>query len=89
MSPAPPPIRRRTRWCCRSMKGSQIQALGGTQPGLPLKLDCSGIMTHDYKRPGKTTLFAALDVLDGTMIARGMQRHRHEGFIRVPNAVER
>jgi len=46
-------------------------------------------MTHDYKRHGTTTLFAALDVLDGTVIGRNMQRHRHQEFIRFLNAVER
>jgi hypothetical protein len=46
-------------------------------------------MTHDYKRHGTTTLFAALNVLEGTMIGRCMQRHRHEEFIRFLNAVER
>ncbi len=46
-------------------------------------------MTHDYKRHGTTTLFAALNVLDGTVIGRCMQRHRHAEFIRFLNAVER
>jgi hypothetical protein len=46
-------------------------------------------MTHDYKRHGTTTLFAALSVLDGTVIGRCMQRHRHSEFIRFLNAVER
>jgi hypothetical protein len=45
-------------------------------------------MTHDYKRNGTTTLFAALDVLDGTVIGRCMQRHRHQEFIRFLNAIE-
>ena len=68
---------------------SQIQALDRTQPGLPLKLGKAGTMTHDYKRHGTTTLFAALDVLEGTVISRCMQRHRHQEFIRFLNAVER
>jgi len=68
---------------------SQIQALDRTQPGLPLKPGRCGTMTHDYKRNGTTTLFAALNVLDGTVIGRCMQRHRHEEFIRFLNAVER
>jgi len=68
---------------------SQIQALDRTQPGLPLKTGCCGTMTHDYKRHGTTTLFAALNVLEGTVIGRCMQRHRHEEFIRFLNAVER
>ncbi len=68
---------------------SQIQALDRTQPGLPLKRGRAGTMTHDYVRHGTTTLFAALNVLDGTVIGRCMQRHRHAEFIRFLNAVER
>jgi len=67
---------------------SQIQALDRTQPGLPLKRGRCGTMTHDYKRNGTTTLFAALNVLDGHVIGRCMQRHRHQEFIRFLNAVE-
>ena len=67
---------------------SQIQALDRTQPGLPLKKGRAGTMTHDYKRHGTTTLFAALNVLDGTVIGRNMQRHRHHEFIRFLNAIE-
>jgi len=68
---------------------SQIQALDRTQPGLPLKPGRCATMTHDYKRHGTTTLFAALNLLDGTVIGRCMQRHRHEEFIRFLNDVER
>jgi len=68
---------------------SQIQALDRTQPGLPLKRGKCGTMTHDYKRNGTTTLFAALNILDGTVIGRCMNRHRHQEFIRFLNAVER
>jgi transposase len=68
---------------------SQIQALDRTQPGLPLKPGRCGTMTHDYQRHGTTTLFAALDVLQGKVIGRCMQRHRHEEFIRFLNAVDR
>ena len=68
---------------------SQIQALDRTQPGLPMKKGRAGTMTHDYKRNGTTTLFAALNVLDGSVIGRNMQRHRHQEFIRFLNAVER
>ena len=68
---------------------SQIQALDRTQPGLPLKPGRCGTMTHDYKRHGTTTLFAALNVPEGTVIGRCMQRHRHEEFIRFLNTVER
>jgi transposase len=68
---------------------SQIQALDRTQPGLPLKPGRCGTMTHDYQRHGTTTLFAALNVLDGRVIGRCMQRHRHGEFIRFLNAIER
>ena len=68
---------------------SQIQALDRTQPGLPLKPGKCGTMTHDYKRNGITTLFAALDVLDGTVIGRCMHKHRHQEFIRFLNTIER
>ena len=54
-----------------------------------MKKGRAGTMTHDYKRHGTTTLFAALNVLDGTVIGRCMQRHRHEEFIRFLNAIER
>jgi len=67
---------------------SQIQALDRTQPGLPLKPGKCGTMTRDYKRNGTTTLFAALNVLDGTVIGRCMKRHRHQEFIRFLNAVK-
>jgi transposase len=67
---------------------SQIQALDRTQPGLPMKKGRAGTMTHDYKRHDTTTLFAALNVLDGTVIGRNMQRHRHQEFIRFLNTVE-
>jgi transposase len=68
---------------------SRIQALDRTQPGLPLKRGRCGTMTHDYKRNGTTTLFAALDVAEGRVIGRCMQRHRHQEFIRFLNAIER
>jgi transposase len=68
---------------------SQIQALDRTQPGLPMKRGRAGTMTHDYKRNGTTTLFAALDVLDGKVLGRCMQRHRHQEFIRFLNTVEK
>jgi transposase len=67
---------------------SQIQALDRTQPGLPLKKGRAGTMTHDYKRNGTTTLFAALNVLEGKVIGRCMQQHRHQEFIRFLNAIE-
>jgi len=68
---------------------SQIQALDRTQPGLPMKKGRCATMTHDYKRHGTTTLFAALDILEGKVIGRCMQRHRHQEFIRFLNAIER
>jgi transposase len=67
---------------------SQIQALDRTQPGLPMKKGRCDTLTHDYIRHGTTTLFAALNVLEGKVIGRCMQRHRHQEFIRFLNAVE-
>ena len=61
---------------------SQIQALDRTQPSLPLKKGRCATMTHDYKRNGTTTLFAALSMLDGKIIGDCMPRHRHQEFIR-------
>src|SRR5213592_3295192 len=61
---------------------SQIQALDRTQPGLPLKKGRCGTLTHDYKRNGTATLFAALNVLDGKVIGQCSGRHRHQEFLR-------
>jgi transposase len=61
---------------------SQIQALDRTQPGLPIKKGRCGTMTHDYKRNGTTTLFAALDVLQGRVIGQCYERHRHQEFLK-------
>ena len=61
---------------------SQVQALDRTQPGLPMKKGRCGTMTHDYKRHGTTTLFAALSMLDGKVIEDCMPRHRHQEFTR-------
>lgn len=61
---------------------SQIQALDRTQPGLPIKKGRCGTMTHDYKRNGTTTLFAALSMLDGKVISACMDRHRHQEWIK-------
>ncbi len=66
---------------------SQIQALDRTQPGLPIKKGRAGTMTHDYKRNGTTTLFAALNVLDGKVIGDCMPRHRHQEFLRFMRSV--
>ena len=68
---------------------SSVQALDRTQASLPMVKGRGQTMTHDYKRHGTTTLFAALSLLDGTVIGRCMQRHRHFEFIRFLNAVER
>jgi transposase len=61
---------------------SQIQALDRTQPGLPLKKGRAQTMTHDYKRNGTTTLFAALNTLDGRVMATCMERHRHQEWLK-------
>lgn len=61
---------------------SQIQALDRTQPGLPLKKGRCGTMTHDYKRHGTTTLFAALEMASGKLIGRCMKRHRHQEWLK-------
>lgn len=61
---------------------SQIQALDRTQPGLPMKRGRCGTMSHDYKRHGTTTLFAARNVLEGTVIGHCMPRHRHQEFLK-------
>jgi len=67
---------------------SQIQALERTQPGLPMREGRAATATHDYERHGTTTLFAALNVLDGMVLGRCMQRHRHQEFVRFLNVVE-
>jgi transposase len=68
---------------------SQIQALDRTQPGLPLKKGRCGTMTHDYKRNGTTTLFAALDVLEGRVIGQCHDRHRHQEFLKFLRVLDR
>ena len=68
---------------------SQIQALQRTQPGLPMKKGRCGTMTHDYTRHGTTTLFAALNVLDGRVIGECMARHRHQEFLRFLRRLDR
>ena len=68
---------------------SQIQALDRTQPGLPMKKGRAGTMTHDYKRHGTTTLFAALDVATGQVIGQCMKRHRHQEWLRFLRAIDR
>ena len=66
--------------CCDEK--SQIQALDRTQPGLPLKRGRAGTMTHDYKRNGTATLFAALNTFDGKVISLCQERHRHQEWLR-------
>lgn len=68
---------------------SQIQALDRTQPSLPLKRGRAGTMTHDYKRNGTTTLFAALDILKGEVIGQCMKQHRHQEFLRFLRTIDR
>jgi transposase len=67
---------------------SQIQALDRTQPGLPLKKGRCGTMTHDYKRNGTATLFAALNTLDGTVISMCDDRHRHQAWLRFLRVID-
>jgi transposase len=68
---------------------SQIQALDRTQASLPIKPGRAGTMTHDYKRNGTTTLFAALDVLTGVVIAQCLPRHRHTEFLKFLRTIDR
>ena len=68
---------------------SQIQALDRTQPSLPMTKGRAGTMTHDYKRYGTTTLFAALDVATGTVLGTCMKRHRHQEFLRFLRVIHR
>ena len=73
--------------CCDEK--SQVQALDRTQPGLPLKKGRAATMTHDYKRHGTTTLFAALNVLDGQVIAQCQERHRHTEWLKFLKQIDR
>ena len=67
---------------------SQIQALDRTQPGLPIKKGRCGTMTHDYKRNGTATLFAALNTLDGTVISMCDDRHRHQEWVKFLRVID-
>jgi transposase len=67
---------------------SQIQALDRTQPGLPLKKGRGATMTHDYKRNGTATLFAALNTLDGTVIGMCQERHRHQEWLKFLRVID-
>src|SRR5487761_2171445 len=73
--------------CCDEK--SQVQALDRTQPGLPMKKGRASTMTHDYKRNGTTTLFAALSVLDGKVISTCQQRHRHDEWLKFLKKIDR
>jgi transposase len=73
--------------CCDEK--SQVQALDRTQPGLPIKQGRAQTMTHDYKRNGTTTLFAALNVLDGKVIGQCQQRHTHTEWLKFLRQIER
>jgi len=68
---------------------SQIQALDRTQPSLPMKRGRAGTMTHDYKRNGTTTLFAALNTLDGSVVGQCLPRHRHQEFLKFLRTLDR
>ncbi len=68
---------------------SQIQALDRTQPSLPMTKGRAGTMTHDYKRNGTTTLFAALDVATGAVIGRCLPKHRHTEFLSFLRTIDR
>jgi transposase len=68
---------------------SSVQALDRTQPSLPMKKGRAGTMTHDYKRNGTTTLFAALNVLTGAVIGQCLPRHRHEEFLKFLRMIDR
>jgi transposase len=68
---------------------SQMQALDRTQPGLPMKKGRCGTMTHDYKRNGTTTLFAALNTLNGSVIQTCQPKHRHQEWIKFLNLIKR
>lgn len=73
--------------CCDEK--SQIQALDRTQPGLPIKKGRCGTMTHDYKRNGTTTLFAALELAEGRLIGSCMARHRHQEWIKFLRQIDK
>ena len=73
--------------CCDEK--SQVQALDRTQPGLPLKKGRAATMTHDYKRNGTTTLFAALNILDGQVIGQCQQRHTHAEWLKFLKKIDR
>src|SRR5262245_21822629 len=89
MSSASTSIRPSTRWCCRLMRSHRSRRSIAPSRDYPMKKGRCGTMTHDYKRHGTTTLFAALDVLEGRVIGQCMARHRHQEFIRFLNKINR
>jgi transposase len=83
----PEPVRGRARLCVDEK--SQIQALDRTPPGLPIKPGRCGTMTRDYVRHGTTTLFAALNVMEGKVIGGCFQQHRYEEFLTFLRQIDR
>lgn len=73
----------------RRRKAASGRALDRTQPGLPMKKGRAETMTHDYKRHGTTTLFAALNILDGQVIGQCQQRHTHSEWLKVLRKIDR
>src|SRR5207247_2627821 len=81
-------IRPTTPSCSRSMRKAKSRRWIAPSRGLPMKKGRAGTMTHDYKRHGVTTLFAALDVLEGKVIGQCMKHHRHQEFIRFLTVID-
>ncbi len=78
-----------TPWCCAATRRARCRRWIARRPGLPLKKGRAATMTHDYKRNGTTTLFAALNVLDGQVIAQCQQRHRHTEWLKFLRQIDR
>src|SRR5215470_7856234 len=89
ISSASTSIRLSTPWYCRSMRRAKSKRSTGPSRGCRMKRGRCGTMTHDYKRHGTTTLFVALNVLDGKVIGQCVSRHRHQEFIRFLNKINR
>jgi hypothetical protein len=75
-------IRRSTRWCCAPTRRAKFKLWIGPNPGLPLKPGCGATMTHDYKRKGAVTLFAALNAANGEVFGLCQERHRHQEWLK-------
>jgi transposase len=82
-------IHRTKPWYSRSMRKAKSRRLDRTQPGLPMKKGRAGTMTHDYKRNGTTTLFAALNIATGRLIGQCMKRHRHHEWLKFLRTIDR